>query len=196
MNSRYSLLLCLLFITSAEIFADDWHSGVVVLKNNKTLRGEIAIKYDHDVIFFRVASEMMVFPAHKIKSFYVYDDLEERNRQFVSFQLSFGAATYHQFYEVILDGDVSVVRKQRVIWYSIHLDEIEYDYFIKHNEQLTAINKFRRQVLPQLVRSSSGTIASFVSEHKLNPHKRADIILIIDYFNQLHTNRSPLAKNR
>lgn len=193
---RYFIAICLLVVTSAEIFADEWYQGAVVLKNNKTLRGEIAVKYDHDVILYRIASEVMVFPAHKVRSFYIYDALEESNRQFVSLQLSIGAATYHQFYELILDGDVGVVRRQRVVWYSIHLDETQYDYFINHNEQLTAINKFRRHVLPELVRSSQGNIAAFVREHKLNPSNKADILLIIDYFNQRQANKFPLAKNR
>src|SRR5688572_9714007 len=108
-------LISVIFVASFSIRAEEWYPGVVVLKSQKAIRGELSIRYDYEVVLFRVGRETMVFPAHKVQSFYIYDALKENNRQFISLQLSLGPATFHQFYEVILDGTVSVLRRQRTV---------------------------------------------------------------------------------
>jgi hypothetical protein len=192
LRSLQILLMCI--CASVKVYADDWQQGTVVLKSNRTLKGEIAVKFDYDVVLFRLANEVMVFPAHKIESFYIYDASEERGHQFVSIEFVRGAATFHQFFELLIAGDVSLLRRQHVVWYSIHFDEVEYDYYVKREDKLIALSKFRRQVYPDMVKSSD-SLLSFVRENKLNPNKSADVIRIIDHFNQQQANKNPLAKN-
>lgn len=182
-------------LTAVSLSAEDWRQGAVVLKSNRELKGEISINYDHDVIVFRLANEVMVLPAHKVSSFYVYDQEAESNRQFISLPLEWGAATYHQFFELVLNGDVKILRRQRVVWYSIHIDDIEYDYYIKKDNSLTALSKFKRDVFPALLASSSD-LSSYVREHKLRPVRLNDVMRIVDHYNQLQVNKNPLAKNQ
>jgi hypothetical protein len=49
---------------SIDTYAEDWRQGSIVLKGNRTLKGEIAVKFDYDVVLFRLANEVMVFAAH------------------------------------------------------------------------------------------------------------------------------------
>lgn len=188
-------LIAWYILTAVSLYAEDWFQGAVVLKSNRVLKGEISIKFDHDVIVFRLANEVMVLPAHKVSSFYIYDQEEESNRQYISLPLEWGAATYHQFFELILNGDVKILRRQRVVWYSIHIDDIEYDYYIKKDNALTALSKFKREVFPALLQSSSD-LSSYVREHKLRPIRLNDVVQIVDQYNQLQMNKNPIAKNQ
>lgn len=189
------LLISVIFIASLSIRAKEWYPGVVVLKSQKAIRGELSIRYDYEVVLFRIGRETMVFPAHKVQSFYIYDAVKENNRQFISIQLSLGPATFHQFYEVILDGTVSVLRRQRTVWYSVYLETIDFDYYVRCDEAVTSIQKFRREVFPGLVDSTSGTLSSFVRENKLKMYRLEDVLLIIDHYNQRQVNKNAVAKN-
>jgi hypothetical protein len=190
------LLISVIFIASFSVRAEEWYPGVVVLKSQKAIRGELAIRYDYEVVLFRVGREMMVFPAHKVQSFYIYDAVKENNRQFISIQLSLGPATFHQFYEVILDGTVSVLRRQRTMWYSVYLEAMDFDYYVRCDEAVTAIQKFRREVFPGLVESTSGALSSFVRENKLKMYRLDDVLLIIDHYNQQQVDKNAVAKNQ
>lgn len=189
-----TLLTINLTLAFAIVNAEEWQQGALVLKSQKTLRGEIAIRYDYEVVLYRVADEVMVYPAHKIQSIYIYDEEAGNNRQFISLELSLGAATFHQFYEVVLNGDVSVLRRQRIVWYSLHLDTIDYDYYVKSKDEITSLHLFKRKVLPDLLRSSDGTLSSYIRDNRLSKHSLNDMIQIIDHFNQLQTNKDQLAK--
>jgi len=186
----------MILVASFSIRAEEWYPGVVVLKSQKAIRGELSIRYDYEVVLFRVGRETMVFPAHKVQSFYIYDEAKENNRQFISIQLSFGPATFHQFFEVILDGTVSVLRRQRTVWYSVYLETMEFDYYVRCNEDVTAIQKFKREVFPGLVESTSGALSSFVRQNKLKMYRLDDILLIIDHYNQQQVDKDALAKNQ
>jgi hypothetical protein len=196
MGMRLGRLFLFSFLLSGSLLAqaEDWYQGSLVLKSQETLKGEISIKYDYDVVLFRKGNELTVYPAHKVQSLYFYDDVTERNRQFVSLQLLFGAATLHQFYEVLLDGYVSVLRRQHIVWYSVHLDTIDYDYYVKKDDVLTVMYKFKRRVFPDLERSSREDLSAFIRKNKLSRTRLDDVIRIIDHFNQQYINKTPLAK--
>jgi hypothetical protein len=191
--NRFFLFTVLLFLGSLTTWAEDWYQGSVLLKSKETLKGEIAVRHDYDVVLFRNGNELTVYPAYKVQSFYIYDDVTERNRQFVSLQLLFGAATRHQFFEVMLDGYVSVLRREHIVWYSIHLETVDYDYYVKKDDVLTLMYKFKRKVLPDLQRSSREDLSAFIRKNRLSRSRPDHVIRIIDYFNQQYVNKAPLA---
>jgi hypothetical protein len=184
-----------IFFSSLACCADDWYAGSLVLRSGKVLRGEISVRYEYDVLLFRLGHEDMVYPAHKIHSFTISDDDAETRRSFVSLQLSIGPATVFRFYEVVLDGELSVLRRQRVVWYSIHLDEDTYDYFVKSGRDVTSIQMFKRKVLPGMLREPENKLSSYVRKYRLSKHKLPDLIRIINQHNMLQVNRAPLARN-
>jgi hypothetical protein len=184
----------MVLITSFTTRAEEWNPGVVVLKSQKVIRGELSVRYDHEVVLFRVGREIMVFPAHKVQSFYIYDEEKESNRQFISLQISLGPATYHQFFEVILDGTVSVLRKQSAQWYSIHLDTIDFDYYVRSDDGVTSIQKFRREVFPEMEQSTAGALSTFVRKNKLRMYRLSDVLQIVDHYNQQQVSKDAIAK--
>jgi hypothetical protein len=195
MRLKYYLSIVLFLLCSSILYAEDWYQGSLVLKSQETLKGEIAIHLDHDVVLYRKGDVFAVIPAHKVKSFYIYDEEQESNRQFISLQQTLGAATVHRLYEVLLDGHVKILRKQQTAWYSIHFDAIEFDYFIAKDDELTALHKFRRKVFPGMVRTSSDNFQTFIHKNKLSVHRLDDLIRIIDHYNQQYVSSDQLAKN-
>jgi hypothetical protein len=193
-QGRVFFLIILLY-GSLRAQAEDWYQGALVLKSKETLKGEIAVRHDYDVVLFRSGNALTVYPAYKVQSFYIYDDVMERNRQFVSLQLLRGAATHHQFFEVMLEGYVSVLRREHVVWYSVHLETVDYDYYIKKDDVLTLMYKFRRKVLPDLERSSREDLSAFIRKNRLSRTRPDHVIRIIDHFNQEYVGRMPLAKS-
>jgi hypothetical protein len=188
-----SVLITSFIFGSLQAQAEDWYQGALVLKSKETLKGEVAVRYDYDVVLFRSGNELTVYPAHKVHSFYIYDDVQERNRQYVSLHLTVGAAKMHQFYEVMLDGYVSVLRREHVVWYSVHLETVDYDYYVKKDDVLTIMYKFKRKVLPELERSSTESLTTYIRKNKLSRTRLDDVIRIIDRFNQQYVNKAPLA---
>lgn len=178
------LILIFLLILSAWVHAEEWHHGFIILKSQKVLKGELSIQSDYDVVFFRNGDALMVYPAYKISSFQYHDGVENVDRKFVSIEHDLGTSIKNQIYEIVLDGKVSLLRRQKSVWYSIHLEFIEYDYFVKTEDEILPLNKFKRKVYPVLLESSSDKLKAFVSRYKLSPSRLHDIIKIIDYFNK------------
>jgi hypothetical protein len=188
-------VLLVVFFTAEAFSASDaeWFEGSLVLKSRKVLRGQLSLEPQYNVVLFKVGEEMMVFPAHKVESFYYYDGEENINRKFVSLQQRLGAFTQHQLYEVVVYGEISVLRRQRVLSHAIHIEVQDYEYFIRSNEGLIPLRKFRSRVYPEM-RQRSESLVSYVRENRLNPNIPADAIRIIDFFNANNDRVNTVAK--
>jgi hypothetical protein len=185
----------MLFPLRAVLAADHlWRQGSLVLKSNEVIQGEIAIETDHDVVLYRLGNEIMVYPAHKIKYFYYYDAESGVNRKFISLQQTIGAFTTHQFYEAVVYGEVSVLRRQRLLPYSIHQEVIDYEYFVQKDEELLQLRKFKRKIYPQLLLSCEEKLVNFIRENKLNLTRSPHVIRIVEYYNGLVSHEHTLAK--
>lgn len=194
MGSKAFIFFFIVIHLSMAVRADDWYPGSLVLKSGKVLRGQISVNYEHDVVLFRLGHEDMVYPAHKVRSFSITDAQAEAKRSFISLQISIGAATTFRFYEIILEGKMSVLRRQRVVWYSVHLDEDTFDYFVHNGRDVTPMQIFKRKVLPGMLRASETQLATYVREQHLSKHRLPHLIRIINQYNT-QVNKSPLARN-
>ena len=192
------ILVSIMFVVLATVSAcaENWYTGYIVLKNKRTLRGEVAIQYQYDAILFRLGSDITVFPAFRVESFGIYDTSVSSQKEFVSIELSNGAATDHRFYEKVVSGEFSVLRRQEMTWYSLHLDVLEYDYFIMSDGgEILPMAKFRRKVYPHLLETTDGKLRQYIKENKLSPTRLVDTILIVRHYNDLHMADNSLAKN-
>ncbi len=182
------LTICLLSFNSI-VFAEQlqWYEGVVVLKNAQVLNGEVSVNALHDLVIFKSGEKVMVYPAHKIKAFYYYDTAANINRRFLSLIESNTLFKVYHLYEVVLWGDVSVLRMQKkhVSTEYENMDKYGYDYFIQMGDDLTPIIRFRKQVYPELLKGSHDKIMSFVHEKKLNPNLASSAIQIIKFYNSI-----------
>lgn len=179
------LLFCFLSFNSM-VFAKQtqWNEGVVVLKGAEVQQGDISVDVRFDLILFRRGDSVMVYPAHRIESFYYYDASANINRKFVSLPSRSNVFREHKLFEVVLRGDVSVLRKiKREILSNENPDGLNYHYFIKMKGVITTLGEFRRKVYPQLLTVSRDSILAFVHRERLNPSHADDAIRIIKFYN-------------
>jgi hypothetical protein len=186
--------LCSGFPSEARKVDDQWFQGSVQLTTSSVLHGLVSVREEYNVILYKVGKEVMVLPAHKVVSFRFYDPEELSLKKFISLQLQVGAQTTYRFYELLAEGEVSILRKQQIGWQSLHIEIIEYDYFVLHEGKLRELFKFRKTVFPELIARTDGEMKLFAKRHRLNPSKLEDVVKIATHYNTLSTSQT-LAKN-
>lgn len=189
------VLLLVMTTFSYSSFGEEWFQGSVVLKSKSVLRGEISVKHGYDVVFFRVSDQVSVIPAFKIAYLNIFDEQMEAYRRFVSLNIGVGAGKSFQFFELLVDGEVSILRRQLTLWYSLHLDMTEYEYFVLYDQEIDRLHKFRKKIYPAMLAKSDGSLESFVEENRLSPKSLDDIIEMSAYYNDYVNGKFQIAKN-
>lgn len=170
-----SLVLVLSMAASAEELA--WYQGSVVLNDKSVLRGEIAIHAAHDLILYRDADGVSVYPAHKLTAFYYFDSVEKINHKFVSLPDE-KSGSHYGLYETVRYGDLLVVRKILYPGADPADHANSYAYFVWFENELVSFREFNGRIFSQLTLSIP-SFAQEVKDQKLDPHIRKDIIPII-----------------
>jgi hypothetical protein len=194
MKFRINFLLTILLLSAHFLIAEDWFEATIILRSKKVIQGEISIKPGYEVILFRKGTECMVFPAHRIQSFFYNDKNSKTIRKFVSLQASEPATSY-KLYEVMVEGKLSVLRRQTLVWYTIHQEVINYDYFLEKDNQIMPLRKFKNKVYPSLKKTFEGKLEAFVRENKLSPGRLSDTLRIIEAFNAFYQQENAIARN-
>jgi hypothetical protein len=164
----------------------EWHKGAVVLNNLEVYSGEISVQPIHDLILFRTGETITVYPAHRIKSFNFYDDEANINRKFISLKENHVARRAYHLYEVVLRGELMILRKQkkeRSTQQTNH-DKFDFDYFINDHENLVSLMYFRSTLYPTILKIYRQEILSFIHQNNLNPNQPGHAIQIIEFYNQ------------
>jgi hypothetical protein len=190
------VMLFLMTTCSFASFAEEWYQGSVILKSKSVLRGEISIRHGYDVVFFRVSDQISVIPAFKIAYVNLFDEDLQAQRRFVSLNIGVGAARSFQFFELLVDGEVSILRRELSVWYSLHLDLTDFEYFVLYDEEIHDLHKFRKKVYPTLINKSEGALESYVTTNQLSPKTLEDILDMTQYYNTYVTTRFQIAKNQ
>lgn len=160
-----------------------WNAGILVTIDGQVQQGELAFQVS-EIVLFRTAGEVTVYPANKVHSFRYYDQEENINRKYVSHLSAYGRNA--SFYEVIVVGEVNVMRllKSQRITDRKKSDLDDYDYFVLLEENLINLKQFSNKVYPNLVYRSE-QIPFLVKEQHLNPNQKADAIRIVQLYNKV-----------
>jgi len=192
------IFFCLLLLNFQNLSAQalEWYQGCLVLANNEVLLGEIAIKPEHDLVIFQHGESRMVYPAHRIKSMYFHDASSDINRRYISLVTlrANGPPVYHLF-EIVIKGEVTVVRRHKESLFSIHADALDFNYHILYKDELTPLRNFNKKIFPQLVSLSDKRLEEFILTNRLTAHHAVNTIRIIDFYNGLITTDESLARN-
>lgn len=193
---RKIALILLLFVSLQETFAEDitWHKGSLVLKNTTVLTGAIAINQEYDLVLFKSNDGLTIYPANKVRSFQYYDESVNINRKFTSIQQKVSALTTHRLYEIVLVGEISVLRElsSRLADENDHRDG--YNYFVQFFGEHLKLHHFRSKVFPYLLKTCE-SLQRHIRKNRLNPNNRAHAILIIEFYNQEFRSTAVIASN-
>ncbi len=161
-----------------------WNEGVIVLANGQVKQGEVAFQVS-EILLFRSVGELTVYTAHKLHSFRYFDAKANINRKFISF--SSDNKRFKIFYEVVVVGKVSVLRKFKTnnINGQCNSDKDDFDYFVRFQNNAYNLNQFRNKVYPGLISTAGELILAQIKEKHLNPNFNADAIQIVELFNKI-----------
>lgn len=178
-----AFLIGLLFVNFCASATHEvaWHEGSVVLRNHQVLTGTVAIDAVHDLVLHKAEAQVNVYPAHKVMWLYFYDEAANINRRFMTWPVTAAMRMPSQLYEVVLQGDIMVLRKPRDIQTTPAIDG--YHYFIRYNAGLLPLYAFKRKIYPQLLAETNGQLDDFREARKLDPMQIADAIRLIEFYN-------------
>lgn len=191
-------ILFFLALTAIEVNAQRlrWHEGSVVLSDDTVLSGSISIEPRHDLILFRTAGNPTVYPAHKLKSVYFYDREANLNRRFVSMESKEGVAISTRLFEVVISGEVWILRHQKSVLYSYQPSEArDYNYYCRYDGAFVPLHKFTKKIYPSLMSKEHSRLQGFMREKRLQSALDAHAIQIIEYYNRLAVSRESFAAN-
>jgi len=178
------IFFCLLLVNSlyAEAQSLKWYDGSVVLTSGDVIVGKMAIEPSLDVLLVQQNDIRSVYPAHKIKSFYYYDESADINRRFTSLRDKSTLHKNHQLFEIVVQGEVSVLRRQKTRFLNPS-DALDFTYYVTYRDEVMLLKKFGRKVYPQL-KSSMARLEDFVGSNHLGAYNSSNSIRIIEYYNR------------
>lgn len=185
------VLIVLPFALNAE--TPEWYEGSVVLKSNTVLQGTLSIHPVYDMILFKSGNKPVeVYTADKIKSLHYYDKNSNINRKFVSIHQRVNAFATNHLYEIVLYGEIKVLRRIASGFADPRDDKNGYQYYVTLGEDLIPFLKFRSEVYPHLI-NDSHALTQYIHVQRLSPNHQADIIRIVEFYNKEVRSRSMLA---
>lgn len=178
------IFFCLLLVNSLELNAQPlkWYDGSVVLTSGKVIVGKMVIDPFLDVVLFEENDKRMVLPAHKVRSLYYYDEAYDINRRFISLEERVLPYNDHKLYEIVVHGEVNVLRKQKTR-FSNPKDALDFTYYVSYRDEVVLLRKFGKKIYPQL-RSSMEKLDDFVSANHLREYDSSNSIEIIEFYNR------------
>ena len=181
---KYPVLLFFAVVNLSAIgqSMQPWQQGAVVLSNNIVLTGDLLVHLDFNTVVVNDSNDRLVLPASTIKSFRYYDKRNNINRQYITLvDEQPGTST---FYELIVQGEYKVVRKQKRIHSVIPDDKEDYMYFTFKDGILTPIRNFRKKVFPQLLKSYPD-LNKWVHAQRLNLNCSETALLVVMEYNRV-----------
>jgi hypothetical protein len=182
-----ALIFLMMFTWSKQVVAGPttWTTGTVVLNTEQVLNAEIAVAAKHDLVLMKVGDRVEVLPAHRIKAIYYYDPQQKINRKFISLSTSSLARQQWKLYEVVLNGDLPVLRRLKSIASKSESVTDDFEYFVYNHQEMVNLKRFRARVYPELVAAKGSLLTHYVKSNRLNPNNEASAIRIVEHFNQL-----------
>jgi hypothetical protein len=186
----FSLLLLFSFTCKA---VEEWNKGVIYLNTNETIYGEINYNQDFEIVQCKTEKGIKAFSTYNAHSFRYYDKKFSVYRVFKVFEEKKGYYKKRIFYEVVLEGYLSMLRRKKYIVptnsYLIidetPLEEREYDYYLYAQGKVRELRKFKKLVLNDIMKDKKTEVLSYIEAQKLEVYFLKDQILIIDFYNSL-----------
>lgn len=206
-NVKYFYLLILLFIItsppaiSQELPHEMWHPGMVVLDSEDTIRGKIQYDFESNLLQCSVDDRIRTFSSQNALYFSFHCQFFKRYRYVYSlpYQLK-GRMNVPIFFEILAEGKITLMAREYVITESNNRfgnplyntsrnfsgrEILTYDYYLlTENGDINKYSEKRKDLYPYFGRLQD-RIEDYAKENKLKVDRQADLIKIINHYNQI-----------
>jgi hypothetical protein len=181
--------------------SERWYEGIVVLEDREVLTGLVKINEVYDALQLKDDRKITCIPARQIEKLAIHDSELGAVRNFVVIPSAGKSINIHEFYEIIIKGEVKLLAKeksyQNIELAGINITESLFpnavnefannkDFFFFDGKNLVALENFRNVVLPAFKRQFDSDISDFINTNKINLNYPRDQIRILKYFNKLY----------
>jgi hypothetical protein len=193
---RRNVLILFFLFTAGKLFASDiqWSEGSLVLNNKQVLCGKIAVELKYDMVLFKSDDKVDVYPAHSVQSVFYYDATANVNRKFIVLASGKYPMKKPYLYEVVLFGNVQIVRHLKDVSIAPYADADDFSYFIRTEDCLTPLEKFRKRLYDDMLHEGGLELSVFVTEQHLDPNVSAHAIMIVEEYNRLMKSHQAMAR--
>ena len=184
----------LLLFPSLEREKEIAYEGSIVLESKEVLTGTFYFEEKEGLLYRRKKEGLEIFPVYAVKALYFYDARENINRQYIKL-VSDGSRYPYQLYEVVLSGEVKVLRKRKSHDYPLKNDAPElvkagehaynYHYFVLFDDELVGLSDFSREVFPHMFNQHPQELNYLVEGLDWNVKEASGAIQLIKKYNQL-----------
>ena len=196
--------LSFFFIFKAQAYINfstlEWHKGAIVLSSHDVVTGEVSYDPTYDVVLQRSEGRVQTFTAAQVNYFHIMNKQTGQLRRFVALPHQSGLNFLYKrnyFFEVLLSGEVTFLRKssknksflqhvQRSKLSKLNLDNLCYDYFMLHDENLISIKNFEEDALPLLTHEDSKGIHDYIEARNIRKFTPRNQLMVIHFYNIMH----------
>lgn len=208
---RNGITVLFMLIAFSALADNEWFDGVVVLKDDQVLIGQVKHNSQLNIVQVKDDEKMKTFSAYQVAKFSFNDTQLGFIRRFVSVPYEQESKNFSDaFFEVIIQGEIRLLRRAKayvngdvanesqevynVNGYTInnfqYQHAMSFDYFFQVDGQVVPSDKFKRMLLPDIRDSYNNAVAQFIDDNHLNIHKIYDQVLIIRYYNKIYSSNT------
>lgn len=207
MNRFYKIILITtiaffcIFPTQALPPKVNWPAGQVILWNKTVLEGNLSYNWLAEMVMIcQSDGRVSTFSADQVLQFGWFDYNQHKYRAFKSLLTSVQKdRTSYGFYEVYMDGSLTVVRhirKSRGLWKrafghpenftdkpTMAQNHDYFDYFVYDSDQLLPLDRFYSDIYTPIMTMYDRELRNYVIRHNLNDRTLLGRLMLIDQYN-------------
>jgi len=187
--------------TAQYYFAEEhWHQGFLIHNDGDTLRGKLRYNLENDVVQLSTNEGIIqTFSARQILYFEFFDDYYKRKRPFIVLPYAKNPSSNYKsptIFEVLTSGNyVTLLARERlvtqmvtatspyIIGPTVAVRRPRFEpFFLYENGEIRPYND--KKELSRFLPGMDERLNHFIKQNKLNPDDIADLIKIVNYYNQ------------
>lgn len=183
-------------------FAEEhWHNGYILLNDGDTLRGRLRFSLENELLQFDLGNgQLQALNARSVLFFEIFDQYFRQKRQFIVLPFAKNPAQDYEsptIFEVLATGDyITLLGRERLVTQTatvtspyvigpimtVRRPKFEY-YFLYKNGSIRFYGGDRKDIT-QYLPGMDERLQNFIRQNRLNPDEPADLVKIVNYYNQ------------
>jgi hypothetical protein len=169
---------------------DEWFDGTIVLASGELVWGKINYNLQHDLAICKQGALTKTYSPYQVNYLRYYDEGLQVNRYFKVIEEKKNQFKKKGFYEVVLDGTLPLVRKQKPYLLDDNESiEKDYDYYVISREGLVNVFYFKKTVVKKMMNDYQFEIRNYANKEKLSYYRLKDQIMILDFYNSMSNSK-------